>query len=42
MLRVWLMGWMDGCDGDFDIDIDRRGFSGRRRGDRTVYQVGIY
>lgn len=28
----------DGCDGD--IDIDRRGFSGRRRGDRTI--LGIY
>lgn len=24
------MGWMDGCDVDFDID--RRGFSGRGEG----------
>lgn len=29
---------MDGCDGD--IDVDRRGFSGRRIGDRTI--LGIY
>lgn len=31
---------VDGCDGDFDVDIDRRGFSGRGRGDRTI--LGIY
>lgn len=31
---------MDGCDGDIDIDIDRRGFSGRRIGDRII--LGIY
>lgn len=31
-------GVVDG--GDFDFDIDRRGFSGRRRGDSTI--LGIY